>query len=67
MASGLKGPTTQFPQDATRYFDYHHTADDTFDKVDPEDLAKNVAAYAVTALVAAEVDVELGPAPAFEE
>jgi len=50
-----------------RYFDYHHTADDTFDKVDPEDLAKNVAAYAVAALVAAEVDVELGPAPAFEE
>jgi Zn-dependent M28 family amino/carboxypeptidase len=34
-------------QDATRYFDWHHTANDTLDKVDPEQLRQNVAAYAV--------------------
>jgi Zn-dependent M28 family amino/carboxypeptidase len=40
-------------QDGTRYFDYHHTADDTFDKVDPEQLRQNVAAWtAMLAVVA---------------
>ncbi len=32
-------------QDGTRYFDYHHTPDDTLDKVDPEQLRQNVAAW----------------------
>lgn len=31
-------------QDGTKYFDYHHTANDTLDKVVPEELAQNVAA-----------------------
>src|SRR5688572_9270722 len=31
-------------QDGTRYFDLHHTPDDTFDKVDPAQLRQNVAA-----------------------
>lgn len=40
-------------QDGTRYFDLHHTADDTLDKVDPEQLRQNVAAWtAMLALVA---------------
>ncbi|PCI47648.1 MAG: aminopeptidase [Moraxellaceae bacterium] len=34
-------------QDGTDYFDFHHTADDTLDKVDPEGLKQNVAAWAV--------------------
>lgn len=34
-------------QDGTRYFDLHHTADDTLDKVDPVQLTQNVAAYTV--------------------
>jgi Zn-dependent M28 family amino/carboxypeptidase len=37
-------------QDGTRYFDYHHTPDDTLDKVDPAQLRQNVAAW--TALLA---------------
>jgi hypothetical protein len=32
-------------QDGTRYFDYHHTPDDTLDKVDPVQLRQNVAAW----------------------
>lgn len=32
-------------QDGTRYFDLHHTPDDTLDKVDPEALRQNVAAW----------------------
>ena len=38
-------------QDGTRYFDYHHTPDDTLDKIDPEQLRQNVAAW--TAMLAA--------------
>jgi carboxypeptidase Q len=41
-------------QDGTRYFDYHHTPDDTLDKVDPAQLRQNVAAW--TALLAAAAD-----------
>lgn len=41
-------------QDGTRYFDLHHTANDTLDKIDPAALELNVEAYArVVAKVAA--------------
>jgi len=41
-------------QDGTRYFDYHHTPDDTLDKVDLVQLRQNVAAW--TAMLAAAAD-----------
>ena len=41
-------------QDGTRYFDYHHTPDDTLDKIDPAQLRQNVAAW--TAMLAAVAD-----------
>ena len=47
-------------QDATRYFDWHHSADDTLDKIDPEQLRQNVAAYAVVAYLAAQADGDFG-------
>lgn len=47
-------------QDGTDYFDLHHTADDTLDKVDPEALAQNVAAWAVFAWLAAEAEGDFG-------
>jgi len=40
------------------YFDLHHTPDDTLDKIDPEELAQNVAAYAATIYLIADSDVE---------
>jgi hypothetical protein len=47
-------------QDGTDYFDYHHTPDDTLDKIDPKALAQNVAAYAVFAYLAASADGDFG-------
>ena len=43
-------PAVAFSQDGTRYFDYHHTPDDTLDKIDPALLRQNVAAW--TAMLA---------------
>ena len=56
-------PWAQLAQDGTDYFDWHHTANDTLDKVDPEALDQQVAAYAVLAWLAAEADVDFGRAP----
>ena len=41
-------------QDGRDYFDYHHTPDDTFDKIDPDAFRQNVAVYAAFAYLAAE-------------
>ena len=38
-------PWISLNQDGTRYFDYHHTPDDTLDKIDPAQLRQNVAAW----------------------
>jgi len=43
-------PAVGLSQDGTYYFDIHHTPDDTLDKVDPEALRQNVAAW--TAMLA---------------
>jgi carboxypeptidase Q len=47
----LGGKVAQFSleQDLTTYFDWHHTAADTFDKLDAMDLAIDTAAVAVAA------------------
>jgi hypothetical protein len=50
-------------QDGRDYFDYHHTPDDTLDKIDPAALAQNAAAYAVFAYLAAWADGSFGSAP----
>jgi Zn-dependent M28 family amino/carboxypeptidase len=42
-------------QDGRVYFHYHHTAADTLDKVDPQELRENVAAMAVLAYALADL------------
>ena len=45
--------------DGTRYFWYHHTEADTPDKLDPAEVARNVAAMAVVAYVIADLPAVL--------
>ena len=50
-------PGVGLSQDGTRYFDIHHTPDDTLDKVDPAQLRQNVAAWtAVVAILAGPIE-----------
>lgn len=41
-------------QNGLDYFDYHHTPDDTFDKIKPEEFRQNVAVYAAFTYIAAQ-------------
>lgn len=50
-------------QDGTDYFDYHHTANDTLDKIDPESLTQNVAVYSAFAYLMAQLDGDVGYFP----
>ena len=51
-------PVFGLSQDGTRYFDLHHTADDTLDKIDPAQLSQNVAAWAALVYLVADSDVD---------
>ena len=55
IAAGV--PTLRLHQDGRDYFDLHHTADDTVDKLDAASLDQNVAAFAVFAFLVADSDV----------
>lgn len=61
--SALGAPWAQLAQDGRDYFDYHHTANDTLDKVDAKALDQQAAAYAVLAYLAAETTVDFGLLP----
>jgi carboxypeptidase Q len=53
--------------DGTKYFWYHHTEADNVDKLDPREVAQNVAAMAVMAYIVAELPEALprgAPRPA---
>jgi carboxypeptidase Q len=56
-------PPFQLSQDGTTYFDIHHTADDTLDKVDRAQLDQNVAAWAALVWLAADSDVDFRHRP----
>ncbi len=51
-------PVFALNQDASRYFDLHHSADDTLDKVDPLQLNQNVAAWASLLWLMANSDID---------
>ena len=48
-------------QDDTKYFDLHHTPDDTLDKIDKTELRQNVAGWAATLQLLASYEGELKP------
>ncbi len=54
-------PVASLRQDGRDYFDYHHTPNDTLDKVNPESLKQNVAAYAQFAYLMAQSEIDLRP------
>ncbi|MBV8199568.1 MAG: M20/M25/M40 family metallo-hydrolase, partial [Acidobacteria bacterium] len=53
-------PTLSLLQDATAYFDFHHTANDTLDKANARDLDYNVAAWSAVVYAAAELPGDFG-------
>ncbi len=57
VAAGV--PVIDLQQDGTRYFDYHHTPDDTLDKIDPEQLQQNVDAWTIMLREAANAPEDL--------
>lgn len=60
-------PVASLVQDGSKYFDLHHTPDDTLDKVDPEELRQNVAAWAAFIYLASELEGDFGRYPALQE
>jgi carboxypeptidase Q len=48
-------------QDGTRYFDLHHTPDDTLDKIDKTEMRQNVAAWAATLALISTYEGDLKP------
>jgi len=61
-ATGM--PVLMMEHDRSRYFDWHHTANDTLDKIDPAALAQAVAAYAAVVWMAANIEDDFGEFPA---
>lgn len=56
-------PLIDVAQDVSGYFDLHHTANDTFDKIDPDGLAQVTAAFAVLADGIANLEGDFGRIP----
>jgi len=55
---GAGVPVFALNQDASRYFDYHHSQDDTLAIVDPAQLRQNVAAWAATLSILADTSFD---------
>ena len=56
-----KGALVDLQQDGTRYFDLHHTPDDTLDKIDPVQLRQNVAVWTQVVGMLANEDGPIRP------
>jgi len=60
------GAIIDLQQDGTRYFDLHHTPDDTLDKIDAAQLRQNVAVWTAVAGIVANESTSIqtgGPIP----
>ncbi len=58
LATGVAG--VDLNQSGLRYFDYHHTPEDTLDIIDPAQLRQNVAAWATMLHIVADAPEEIG-------
>jgi len=58
VASGVAA--VDLNQSGQRYFDYHHTPEDTLDRIDPAQLAQNVAAWTTMLAIAANAPEDIG-------
>ena len=54
-------PAIRLQQNGYDYFDLHHTPDDTFDKIKPDDVAQNVAAWAAMIWMLSESETDFRP------
>ncbi len=59
VLAALGVPVVSLEQDGSDYFDFHHTPNDTFDKIDPAALAQNQQAWILmtTALANSALDL----------
>lgn len=53
-------PAVDLNQSGLRYFDYHHTPEDTLDRIDPEQLRQNVAAWTTLLAIVADAPEAMG-------
>jgi hypothetical protein len=58
VANGVAG--VDLNQSGLGYFDVHHTPDDTLDRVDPEQLRQNVAAWTTMLAIVADAPEDIG-------
>lgn len=61
IATGVAG--VDLNQSGLRYFDTHHTADDVIERIDPEQVRQNVAAWTAMLAVVADAPEEIGAVP----
>jgi hypothetical protein len=51
-------PVARLQQNGEDYFEFHHTPNDTFDKIVPEEMAQNVAAWTMFTWMVADSDMD---------
>ena len=51
-------PVASLEQDGSDYFDYHHTPNDTLDKIDPKALEQNLQAWIIMTRMIANSDID---------
>lgn len=55
-------PVARLDQNGEDYFEFHHTPNDTFDKIVPAEMAQNVAAWAMFTWLLADSELTFRPA-----
>ncbi|MCR9130840.1 MAG: M20/M25/M40 family metallo-hydrolase [Alphaproteobacteria bacterium] len=56
-------PMARLDQNGEDYFEFHHTPNDTFDKIVPEEMAQNVAAWAMFTWLVADTGLDFRDQP----